>query len=199
MGEFVKGLTASVPIVLAYIPVGLAFGSSAVASGLSPGEAILCSVLVFAGSAQFALLLYTGAMAIAIPLLLNVRHVIYAQILPEIVEIRRKPLTAFGLTDEVFALSFNASSERFVWGLEVGAYVSWIAGTALGAVAANAVGSPEAFSFAAVAMFFLLLLPRLERRKAVAVGTIASIPFHLAGYTSLGIIAAALAVVVLRD
>lgn len=80
------------------------------------------------------------------------------------------PLLAFGLTDEVFAravggLSAVPPAERPYWfaGLELGAYASWLLGTALGAtlgqqMLAQSVFLREVLAFILPALFFALLL-----------------------------------------
>ncbi|MGB8001959.1 MAG: AzlC family ABC transporter permease, partial [Anaerobacillus sp.] len=50
---FVDGLKAGVSIAVGYMPVALTFGLLARSSGLSLYEAVLMSVLVFAGAAQY--------------------------------------------------------------------------------------------------------------------------------------------------
>src|SRR5687767_10545059 len=49
---FVAGAKAIVPVLLALLPFGLAFGATATGSGLSAVEALGMSVFVFAGAAQ---------------------------------------------------------------------------------------------------------------------------------------------------
>ena len=44
------------PVMFAYALVGLSFGTLAISAGLPPAVPILLSLLVFAGSAQFAAL-----------------------------------------------------------------------------------------------------------------------------------------------
>ena len=52
---FKEGLQAALPTALGYISIGLAFGIVASASGLSALEVGLMSLLVYGGSAQFAM------------------------------------------------------------------------------------------------------------------------------------------------
>ena len=48
-----EGAKASLPIVLGYLPVGMAFGIMAQKAGITAFEAGLMSFLVFAGASQF--------------------------------------------------------------------------------------------------------------------------------------------------
>ena len=52
-GRFKDGAKAALPIVLGYLPVGMAFGILARKAGLNPFEVALMSFLVYAGASQF--------------------------------------------------------------------------------------------------------------------------------------------------
>jgi len=51
--QFKNGAKAALPIVLGYLPVGMAFGVLARQAGLTPIEIGLMSLLVYAGASQF--------------------------------------------------------------------------------------------------------------------------------------------------
>jgi predicted branched-subunit amino acid permease len=51
--QFRGGMKAALPIVLGYLPVGVAFGLLARNAGLTPSEVGLMSLLVYAGASQF--------------------------------------------------------------------------------------------------------------------------------------------------
>ena len=51
---FVSGAKAIAPVLLALVPLGVAFGAAAMGGGLSALEALAMSVFVFAGAAQLA-------------------------------------------------------------------------------------------------------------------------------------------------
>ncbi len=212
---FCKGVVDSIPIVLGYIPVGIAFGVAAQGAGLSMHMGVLISILVFAGGSQFALVeLIKGGnpliTTVFASLGLNLRHILYG---PAIATFLKEPgsdhkiipIVAFGLTDEVFAsamLYFPRISPkyRYWWllGIEIGAYLAWITGTWIGSVGSTTLLliSPviaPALVFAPAALFFVLLLPMLKKHTIlpviVAAGT--TIIFKLADLSSYGIIAAA--------
>ncbi|WP_202320602.1 AzlC family ABC transporter permease [Archaeoglobus neptunius] len=202
---FRRGLVASFPIVIGYLPVAMTFGVVAVSLGFGKVKAILASVLIFAGASQFALVsLFPDSLvnAVVIPVILNLRHVVYGYILSQKFEIRRPALTAFGLTDEVFAVSLDNSSdvknERFVLGLEVGAYLSWVSGTVIGVLSgvvllSNKILAPSLL-FSLTALFFVLLISNLRNSRplsAIIGGSIALL-FHYLGSTSTGILLAAI-------
>lgn len=170
------GLGASVPIAVGYLPAGFAFGVAARQAGLVPAEATLMSLIVYSGSSQFALLslLASGASWAAmliIPLVLSLRHLLYGPALaPRLREVGtwRAAVVAFGLDDEVFAVSAvkmpRGNGFGWILGLELGAYASWALGTLVGGVTGAALieGLPSlvpAFSFALPALFVALLVP----------------------------------------
>jgi predicted branched-subunit amino acid permease len=93
------------------------------------------------------------------------------------------PLLAFGLTDEVFAsaiakLPHVDAADRPWWyvGLQLGAYLSWIAGTVLGVALGQEVFNRvpflrDALAFVLPALFFALLLEiRAHARRRVLMG-----------------------------
>ena len=51
--EWRKGLKAAVPVIVGYVPIGLAFGILASQQGLTVGTVFLMSLIVYAGSSQF--------------------------------------------------------------------------------------------------------------------------------------------------
>ncbi|HSH47785.1 MAG TPA: AzlC family ABC transporter permease, partial [Halomonas sp.] len=74
------GLTA--PVAVGYVPLGLVFGLLFVQAGGAPWLAVLSSVIVFAGAAQFMMvpMLAAGLPVSAIlfaTLVINLRHVFY--------------------------------------------------------------------------------------------------------------------------
>ena len=176
-----QGVADSVSLMLGYFPVAVSFGILAARQGLSPAEALLVSAAVYAGASQFALvsLLAAGASLWAVVgavAAMNLRHLFYG---PALVPLLRgpgrrlpRPLLAFGLTDEVFALAAGTLTlrhrESWLLGVQAGAYGAWLAGTIVGAVAAQSgaalwPGVDAALSFVLPALFLALLL-RFARR-----------------------------------
>lgn len=204
VNSFKKGLLLSVPIVLGYIPVAVAFGVSAVSVGLSRFETFLSSLLVYAGASQFAMISLIGVShisAVIIPVLLNLRHLIYGSIISHRYNVRMPFVTAFGLTDEVFAVSSSIlESESFLWGLELGAYLSWLFGTSIGIFGGEFLMSSfslsDSLSFSLTVLFFILLLPAFRdgRKLSIVGGGLVALLFHYIGYTFLGILTAGLVI-----
>ena len=79
--QFREGIKAALPIVLGYLPVGLAFGVLARKVGLSTFEVGLMSLLVYAGASQFIAveMLLKGIVCFPIVLatfFINLRHLL---------------------------------------------------------------------------------------------------------------------------
>lgn len=140
------GMRLTLPYTVSALPFGIAFGAAAVGVGVSPGEAVLMSGLVFAGSAQFAVLsLWTGPLpllAITLTtLLVNARHVVMgAALQPFFSTLPRRLLLllAGGMTDGGWAITLQeAMRGRRDAGILLGTIVMqwpvWVGGTAIGA------------------------------------------------------------------
>ena len=79
--EFLGGMRAIFPLIVAVLPIGLVFGAVSATKGLSALETTLMSALVFAGGSQFvAMDIWTHpASWIGVgfaALLVNIRHVL---------------------------------------------------------------------------------------------------------------------------
>ena len=179
MTNLLAGLRTSLPLIIGYFPVAVAFGISATSIGLSELDATLISLIIFAGASQFAFvgLLAEGTSALTAMLIvvgLNLRHLLYStSISPSLkgMSLKQKLSAAFGLTDEVFASAFSLlkgipKGNRWSWliGLELGAYGSWIIGTWVGASSGDLLLAKFGFlkpalAFALPALFLSLLLP----------------------------------------
>jgi len=209
MNSFFRGIFASFPIGFGYIPIAFSFGLAALQANLSPLTTIAISVFVFAGASQFVLitLLAAGGSTLSIistVLLMNVRHLFYGPpLLGKMVNTERTfpfPFLAFGLTDEVFATAIGKMDSlpgemRQCWfvGLQFGAYLAWIIGTAMGVFIGEKLikNSPIIsimLGFVLQALFFALLLEIFGHiRRRILIGTIVStlilllfIPAHFA-------------------
>ncbi len=185
--ELLAGARAALPIVLGYIPIGLAFGVLAVQQGLGVPGIFLMSLMVYAGSAQF---IGTGMLAagaspsaiIATTFLVNLRHLLMSASLSSYLR-RIHPLIqaiiSLGITDETFAVGITAVREKehsahFFLGLHGISQVSWVISTVTGGLIGNLIPHPERFGldFALPAMFVGLLLMQLRERKELLVAVI---------------------------
>ena len=185
MTHFLAGLRTSLPLIIGYFPVAVAFGISATSIGLSQLDAMLISLIIFAGASQFAFvgLLAEGTSALTALLIvvgLNLRHLLYStSISPSLkdMSLKQKLSAAFGLTDEVFASAFSLLKDipkenrwRWLIGVGLGAYGSWRMGTWVGASSGDLLLAKFGFlkpalAFALPALFLSLLLPMLVSSK----------------------------------
>src|SRR2546427_5278763 len=174
-------LLAAAPIALAVFVFGASFGVLAVAAGLPGWSVVLLSVLVFAGSAQFAALGVIAAgggvlTAIFAGALLNLRFIAtgiaVARTLPG-GRLMRSFLAQLSI-DESYAMSVRAGAPGRPDGrtlLVTGAclYAVWVAGTLIGVLFGPVLGDPKRFGLDAAfpAGFVALLWPLLSGRHAV--------------------------------
>lgn len=134
----------TVPIMAGYLFLGASFGVLAVSQGLSLMVTILMSLLIYAGSMQFATINVLQASfhpigALLLTLMVNARHIFYGITLlkPYSQMDWKKYYTIFGLTDETFSLVVSLDVPKsmdknwvyfFVTGLN---QLYWVAGTML--------------------------------------------------------------------
>ena len=205
---WLTGLREAIPLLGGYVPVSISFGLVATQAGFSALEAVLISTLLYAGAAQF---LFVGMVAAGSPLwlvvgmtlLINLRHVVYApNIAPWLTTSRWWPWLMHGLTDQIFALAHSRlpqmpAERRLGWfiGAALLAWVSWIGGTTLGAVAGEEMTRRwpllgEVMPFAMPALFVVLLAPRFTSpRWSLALGSsiVIALLLNVAGLTNTAI------------
>jgi 4-azaleucine resistance transporter AzlC len=113
--DFRKGVSDTIPLTFGIIPFGLAYGILGKSIGLSSGETIAMSILVFAGAAQFICLpmFAEGTSLVMIgftTLLINLRHLLMgASLAPYMkgLSMPFKALLSFGMTDESYAVTIQ--------------------------------------------------------------------------------------------
>lgn len=178
---FLQGVKDCIPTLLGYMSIGFAFGIVGISSHLSILEVALLSILVYAGSAQFIIcaLLVTSTPATAIiftTFIVNLRHFLLSlTVAPYLTQYSLLKNIGFGalLTDETFGVAANRIAtqgklqDRWMNGLNVTAYLCWIAACTIGAFSGQWISNPEAFGldFALVAMFAALLVLQLQSEE----------------------------------
>lgn len=208
---FRTGLLAALPIVAGYVPIAFSFGVAATRAGLTGAEAVMLSLVVYAGASQFlAIALFTGGAPVLVAaftlIAMNLRHVLYGPALMKAAGAgasrRHAWIWAWGLTDEVFGQALGALargqrfSEAYMFGLGLAAYAAWVLGTAAGAMAgAGALESWPALNaglgFMLTALFLALLLSILSRRAvpAIVIAAAATVAGTLVWSGTAGILA----------
>jgi 4-azaleucine resistance transporter AzlC len=205
-----KGFMAAFPIVVGYLPIGIAYGVLAIKLGLSPFNTLLMSLVVYAGSSQLIAigLFSSGAAPMSIILttfIVNLRHLLMTAALSSYLRRwRRFDLSgfAFQVTDE----SFGVHVARFARGqtdkteafaINITAQCAWIAGTFIGIIASELITDTRqlALDYALPAMFIGLLVLACRNRKQVLVAAVAgclSVVLLLAGLEQWHVIVATL-------
>ena len=190
--DFHAGARDVAPTLLAVFPFGIVAGAAAVDVGFSLLQALGMSVIVIAGASQLAAIAVLGAGAPAVvvvftALVINLRHLMYsASLAPEYRDepVRVRAPVAYLLVDQVFvmaAIKFDADAavdrRWYYFGLGVPIWLTWVAGTAVGAVAGAAVPAWLPIEFAVPMVFLALLAPAVDDRPravaAVVGGTVA--------------------------
>lgn len=212
---FGQGLRAALPIVLGYLPIAFSFGVAATQSGLTPAEAVMLSLVIYAGASQFlALALVTSGAPLLVAaftlIAMNLRHVLYGPALMKqagaSASRRHAWAWAWGLTDEVFGQALGALargqrfSEAYMVGLGLAAYAAWVLGTVVGAYAGGGAldGWPAVnagLGFMLPALFLALLLSILNRAQVpvIAVAGLVTVAGTLAASPTSGILLGMLA------
>jgi branched chain amino acid efflux pump len=204
------GLRAGIPYALAGFLLSLSFGIVARQAGFSALAAIAMSAIVFAGSAQFAAISIVAAggglgAAVAAAALVNSRFlpmgIALAPSLPG--NAVKRAAQGQAVVDASWAMSArgDGSFDRwFLFGATAVQYVTWLAGTAVGALGGEVLGDPSRFGLDAIfpTFFLALLIAELREPRARVVAllgaliALALVPFTPAGVPVLAASGAAL-------
>ena len=176
--DFVEGAKAATPIILGYIPVGIAYGMLAKATGLTFFKALSFSLFVYTGAGQMAAVTMLAQNAAYVTIvftvfILNLRHIIMSTCIMEKMEKTSLPirlLLSFWITDEVFAVSMtdkkiNKLTPAFLAGLSLFSYLFWNVGSALGILFSSVLPSivSKRLGVSLYAMFIGLLVPNMKK------------------------------------
>lgn len=187
--QFKEGAKAALPIVLGYLPVGIAFGVLARKAGLTTFEAGFMSLLVYAGASQFIAIEMLSKGILWFPIVIatffiNLRHLLMSSNLS--LYFKKNRLRTLGalsaqLTDESFAVAMSNTSKilnrpGYLFGLQVTSQLSWIAGSAIGALFGNLIDHKEfGIPFALPSLFICLLLIQIKKVRHLWVMVMAGI------------------------
>ena len=167
---------------------GISFGALAVAAGLSVGQAMALSLLMFTGGSQFAFIGVIAGGGAGSAALLGVRNAVYGMQLNAMVAPTgwRKAVAAQLTIDESAATAAGQQApdeqRRGFWTAGLGVFVLWNLFTLVGALLGDALGDPRRWGLdgAAVAAFLALLWPRLQQREPVALAVVCGVVTALA-------------------
>ena len=181
---FAAAFKYSIPVLLGYIAIGMAFGLLLTDAGYPLWLAFLMSLWMYAGAGQYiAVGLFTGGVSLLqaclIQLVVNARHIAYGLSM-----INRFPKKGpaklymiFSMTDETFALlsslpaveneDFQFSGkdrDRFMLYVSIMDQCYWVTGSVIGAAAGSLIPfSMDGIGFALTALFIVLFLEQILR------------------------------------
>ena len=174
--DYLNGIKVSLPVILGYLPVAIAFAVMASEAGFSQFEIIAMSTLVFAGASQIMAvgMVASGATMLSVVVgtfVLNLRHFIMGSYIMKKLgktTAGEKIATAHGITDEAFAI-ISATPEQkctvpYLLGIITVTYGSWVIGTVIGAFVSVLLPSTvsDALGIALYALFISLLVPGIK-------------------------------------
>lgn len=153
---------SSLPVMAGYLVLGAGFGMMMKAAGYGAGWAFAMSLLVYAGSMQYAAvgLMGGGVSLVSLALttlMVNARHLFYgiSMLEPYRKAGAAKPYLIFALTDETYSLVCSGKrSIRECLLISLFDQIYWVAGSTAGALLGGAVPfSTEGVDFALTALF----------------------------------------------
>lgn len=183
LSQYLSGVKISLPVILGYLPVAIAFAVMASEAGLSRLEIILMSTLVFAGGSQIMAIgmITSGATMLSVVIgtfVFNLRHVIMGSYIMKKVgktSTVQKLTTANGITDESFAIISATPEEKctipYLFGILTVTYGSWVLGTILGAFISVLIppSVSDALGIALYALFISLLIPSVKKSARLVI------------------------------
>jgi 4-azaleucine resistance transporter AzlC len=187
-----------------------------VAAGFSVAQTCVLSLVTFTGASQLTFVSVIGAgggvaAALSPALLLAARNAIYGLSLRRVVtgSLPQRAARAQAVIDETTAMAHaqptTAAKRRAFDVTAICMFVSWNAGTAVGAVVGQGLGNPRDFGLDAVfpAIFLALIAPQLRRpgapRAALcgALIALALVPLTPAGVPIIGAVLGAVPVLLI--
>ena len=169
----------TIPVLLGYLFLGLAFGLLLQEAGYSFWWALLSSGIVYAGSIQFVLVEFlsggTGLLTVAVmTLLINSRHAFYGlSFVEKFRKMKTYPYMIFSLTDETYSLlcslkvpeGIDEKKAMFLIALFDQFY--WVAGSVLGAALGQVLPfDMTGIDFAMTALFVTIFMDQWREAKS---------------------------------
>jgi 4-azaleucine resistance transporter AzlC len=165
------GLGAAAPVFV----LGLTFGAAAASRGWGTAAPLVFSVFAFSGSAQFTLLSAlssgTALAAVSAAVLINARYVVMSVALNDSLDGSRlwRAVQAQAIVDASFVVAHRGGG-RFDVARLIGAslpqWLGWVAGTAIGVVAAPSADLVHTLGLDVVFPAFFLMLALEELRAS---------------------------------
>lgn len=179
INPFIFAWKQSIPVMLGYIFLGIAFGLLLQNAGYSFLWAFLISVVVYAGSMQFVLvtLLTSGASLLSAALMtlfINGRHIFYGLSFVEKYKKmgRAYPYLVFSLTDETYSVLCGTKIPEGMEEKKVFFWISfldqcyWVLGSVIGALAGSYITfDSTGIDFSMTALFIVIAVEQWQGTK----------------------------------
>lgn len=184
-------IALTTPVAMGYIPLGAVFGFLLVQAGGHWSLALISSLLVYAGAAQYMMIpMLAAGMPLATialaTLVINLRHVFYGLSLLERLPRGRlmRAYMAFALTDETYSilttLPKDTPAQRMVL-LAMLNHGWWLLGSGLGAlIGSQAQIQLAGLDFVLASLFAVLTIEQWRSRQRIAPVCIALAAYALA-------------------
>lgn len=199
-----------IPIFLGYLSVSFGFGILAVQSGLSVWEAAAVSLfnLTSAGQVAGVGIIASGGSIVEMvlaQLTINLRYSLMSlslsQKLDKSFNTPRRLIASYGITDEIFAVSYSQPFDIDPWymyGLIFISTVGWVVGTVLGACAGDLLPADvtNALALMLYGMFLAIILPPARKERAVMLAVIIAAALSCIIYFLLPFISAGFSVMI---
>lgn len=189
------GVRGTLPLLAGTVPFGLIYGASAISAHIPAWLSQAMSFIVFAGSAQFAIVLLVSGGASAFVLVLtaatiNLRHMLYSASLGPV--LRDAPrgwrlILSYLLVDEVYGVIIGTIRSlpvrqrvSYMLGSGLTLWTSWQIATFVGIVIGARIPASWSLDFAATLTFIALLVPLLRDRALLAAAAVSGVVAALA-------------------
>jgi 4-azaleucine resistance transporter AzlC len=208
---FIESFRYSVPVLLGYLAIGIAFGLFLVDAGYPWWLALVMSIVMYAGAGQYiAVGLFVSGVglfeAALVQLVVNARHIAYGlslfNRLKQCGRFKYYIYIIFALTDETFALLSSLPDEKAIeerglcmFYVAILDQIYWITGSVIGAIIGSLLPfSIEGISFALTALFIILMIEQIIKIKKpfifiisaiAAVATVILFPNRLSLFSAL--------------
>lgn len=183
MEEKKKALLAAlphtIPILTGYIVLGAAYGILMNSKGYGLIWALLMSLIVYAGSAQYAAItfltsIFNPVYALFLTLMVNARHVFYGlSLMSKLKDTGKlKPFIIYWLSDETFSVLCSAEPPKeinkswFMFFIALLNYLYWSLGTIMGSLIGNMISfNTHGLDFALTALFVVIFISQWKSQK----------------------------------
>ena len=175
--EFKKGLVDGLPICLGYLSVSFGVGILAIKADMTVAQAVILSLTNLTSAGQAAGIEIVAAAGTLLEMALtqfviNLRYALMglslSQKLDKSFTTPHRMLAAYGITDEVFGVSYahpGKVTPFYMYGMILIATAGWVAGTFLGAVAGEALplSLTNALGILLYGMFIAIIIPAAKQ------------------------------------